>query len=102
MGSLKNHAKPYSSLISNAVVIKLHKIDQFMALNKTYTPRPTQKIMCYRSSPIFFLQFSPPQVFFMILAQIHALYDTEKLFAPLRMTSALFRVSSTRSAEIFC
>ncbi len=51
--------------------------------------------------PNFFSRFTPPQFCFLILAQIHALYDADTSSAALRVSSAEFRVSSARSSEFF-
>ena len=60
-----------------------------------------QKNLAYL--PQFFSRFSPPPtIFFLILDQIHSLYDADGSSAALRVSCALFRVSSARSAAIFC
>ena len=43
---------------------------------------------CYRSSPQIFQNFYTPQIFFLILAQIHALYDADRSSAALRVSSS--------------
>ncbi len=62
----------------------LHE-NKLMSKNKNVTVAP----------PKFFSRFSPP-IFFLILAQIHALYDADRSSAALRVSSTQFRVSSAR------
>ena len=53
-----------------------------------------KKIMLPLLPPNFFSRFTPPQFFFLILAQIHALYDADRSSTLFRVSSALFRVTS--------
>ena len=72
-----------------SVLMSIFKLKMCISLWGICVLRPTKIIKCYRFPP-FFHDFHTPTIFFMILAQIHALYDADRSAASIRVSSSLF------------